>query len=126
MILLIDDLRDFLPQSRPQEYIVARTCAAGLAVLHELDSQGTAITELWLDHDLGGDDNIMPVVDYLNERGYNGNHFPVDNIYVHTMNSARVAAMLAGFERYGYTATRVVAKEHLINVIETQDESDDY
>jgi len=45
-----------------------------------------AILELWLDHDLGGDDTTMPVVNLLEELCFNGTPRDIGTIYVHTAN----------------------------------------
>ena len=42
------------------------------------------IGELWLDHDLSGDDTIRPVVLYLEERCFAGSPVEIGIIYVHT------------------------------------------
>ncbi|GLY26513.1 hypothetical protein Misp04_62440 [Micromonospora sp. NBRC 101691] len=57
-IVLVDDLRSFVDGRAAQ---VARTSAAGVEVLER--HRGRRLDELWLDHDLGGDDTIWPVVE---------------------------------------------------------------
>ncbi|WP_433516223.1 cyclic-phosphate processing receiver domain-containing protein [Nonomuraea sp. CA-143628] len=58
LILGIDDLRPLPRTSR-----VARTSEEGIQLLQE--HRDGFIDELWLDHDLGGDDSIMRVVTLL-------------------------------------------------------------
>lgn len=82
-IVLIDDLRSFV-DGRAAE--VARTSAAGVELLdrhrnHRLD-------ELWLDHDLGGDDKIWPVVEVLERAAFEGRPFNVGAVIIHSANPA--------------------------------------
>lgn len=105
-ILLIDDLRNF--RVAPEgELMVARTSQEALDYLKS--HEDTHFEQIWLDHDLGADDTIMVVVDYLNERAFFDNHVDVDVIYIQSSNPVGVKQMLAGFNRYGYYAQRVDA-----------------
>lgn len=113
MILLIDDLRNFRVALAARPHIVARTSEAGLEALRDLDVEEKHIDELWLDHDLGGDDTIMPVVDYLSERAFNERPLSIGRIFVHTQNSVGAKQMLASLTRYGYNAVRVPAGDYL-------------
>lgn len=115
MIVLIDDLRSFLPPFDGREHVVARTSAAGLQTLRELVAAGTVITELWLDHDLGEHDDIMCVVDYLSERAANDEPVAINQVYVHTQNPAGARQMLVSLERYGYRVARMAPKDFLIS-----------
>ncbi|WP_309232287.1 cyclic-phosphate processing receiver domain-containing protein [Micromonospora tarensis] len=67
-IVLVDDLRSFV-DGRSAE--VARTSTAGVGLLDRYRDR--RLDELWLDHDLGGDDTNWPVVEVLervNRDGY--------------------------------------------------------
>lgn len=66
-IILVDDLRSFV-DGRPAE--VARTSAAGVELLDRRRSD--RLDELWLDHDLGDDDTIWPVVEVLERAAFEG------------------------------------------------------
>lgn len=77
MILVIDDLRTF-----PFEATYARTLDEALDFIMHLD----CIDELWLDHDLGGDDTVMPVVDEIVRRLHFGQAIKIGTVYVHTDN----------------------------------------
>lgn len=55
-ILVIDDIREY------EGAVHARTSAIGLELL-----QSQQWDEVWLDHDLGGEDTIRPVVNWLDE-----------------------------------------------------------
>jgi hypothetical protein len=63
-ILIIDDLKSFLwaEQNAYNHVTYARTLADGLALV-----QKTNFEEIWLDHDLGGEDTIRPIVRWLEE-----------------------------------------------------------
>jgi hypothetical protein len=76
-VLVVDDLRHF---PFPARY--ARTSKRALALL----ARTPTLDELWLDHDLGGSDTTIPVVDWLAERAFAQNPYPVGQIYVHTAN----------------------------------------
>ena len=97
-VLVIDDLRTF---TFPARY--ARTSGEGLDALatHE------PLTELWLDHDLGGDDTIMPVIDHLAERAFNEQPYPVARIVIHTSNPSGAETMERVLRRWGYPVVRV-------------------
>lgn len=95
--LVIDDLRTLGDMPH------ARTSAEGLEMLRA--SQGLNI--LWLDHDLGGGDTIMPVLDWLCERSFLGDPFPVGEIRVHSMNPVGASFVVRSLERYGYNVRRV-------------------
>lgn len=64
-ILLVDDERSFRPGiADGYEVTVARTSAEALKVLR---SASTPFVQVWLDHDLGGEDTAMPVARFLSE-----------------------------------------------------------
>lgn len=98
--LVIDDLRSFVDESRPVQY--ARTAQEGLDLLRRRDWEA-----IYLDHDLGPEEDSMVVVDYLCERAHHGHRFPVDVIYVHTQNPVGAANIIRSLERYGYHTQRI-------------------
>ena len=100
MILVIDDLRSF-----PFHATYARTSAQGLVALDAVDR----LDELYLDHDLGGDDTIMLCVDYLMERAYFGNPLPIGRVTVHTSNPPGAETIMRSLSQY-YRCRRVDAK----------------
>jgi hypothetical protein len=63
-VLMIDDLRTLSIQEETDLGVVtyARTSEAGLAVLHEWTSW-LGFHRIILDHDLGGEDTIRPVIE---------------------------------------------------------------
>ncbi|MEU5562464.1 cyclic-phosphate processing receiver domain-containing protein [Micromonospora musae] len=99
-IVLIDDLRSFVEDSRAVQ--VARTSAAGVEVLER--QRGQRVDELWLDHDLGGDDNIWPVVELLERAAFEERPFDIGVVYIHSANPAGAARVLQALRRWGYHA----------------------
>ena len=101
MTILVDDLRSFRDG---RDAIVVRSSAAALEAIR--DRVDTFVDELWLDHDLGGDDTIRPVSAHLEEIAYFGKPMQVGVIYVHSANAGAAEAVLKGLIRYGYNAYR--------------------
>ncbi|WP_430791467.1 cyclic-phosphate processing receiver domain-containing protein [Actinoplanes sp. G11-F43] len=97
MIVLIDDLRSFT-DDRPAE--VARTSAAGVALLHRL--HGTHLDELWLDHDLGGADTIWPVIEVLERAAFDDTPYDIGVIVIHSANPSGAAKMTQTLRRWNY------------------------
>ncbi|GAA2594802.1 hypothetical protein GCM10010435_87280 [Winogradskya consettensis] len=98
-IVLVDDLRDFT-DGRPAT--VARTSAEGVALLTALGS--ARIDELWLDHDLGGDDTIWPVVEILERAAFEGTRLDLGAVHVHSANPPGAAKVVQALTRWGYPA----------------------
>jgi len=92
MILVIDDLRTF-----NFEAVYARTSEEGLYAIGF-----PWFNEIWLDHDLGGDDTVMPVVLRLEEMGWEGIPYPANHIVVHSSNPPGVRNIRRALERYYY------------------------
>lgn len=92
-VLVIDDMRDF-GWGGWETY--ARTLEEGMEQL--LDPQGW--DEVWLDHDLGGDSTIRPLVLLLEEAAINGNHFPIGKIVICTDNSVGRDWIKAAIEKH--------------------------
>ncbi|QKW15091.1 cyclic-phosphate processing receiver domain-containing protein [Verrucosispora sp. NA02020] len=96
-IVLVDDLRSFV-DGRDAE--VARTSAAGVELLGRY--RDGRVDELWLDHDLGGDDTIWPVVEILERAAFEKRPLDIGVVYVHSANPAGVAKMAQVLRRWGY------------------------
>jgi len=79
MILVIDDVKTF-PFPDDVEVIYARTLSDGYRLLTE------NLDQLWLDHDLGGDDTIRPLVLMLAEAAYNGQPWSIGRIIICSLN----------------------------------------
>lgn len=101
-IVLIDDLRSFV---KPQpDALVLRTLPAALEWLKTLTVHDT-IEQLWLDHDLGEDENgevmeIIPFVNQLEEIAYFRNAPVIDEIIIHTSNGVGARKMIAALDRF--------------------------
>ncbi|MEV7603171.1 cyclic-phosphate processing receiver domain-containing protein [Kitasatospora sp. NPDC089797] len=102
VILGIDDLRPL-----PRATRIARTSREGLRLLQE--HRDTYIDELWLDHDLGGDDDILPVVTLLEEAAFNGQPFRIGTVFVHSANPIGAATVVQALTRWNYPVRRATA-----------------
>ncbi|BBH69043.1 hypothetical protein ACTI_57280 [Actinoplanes sp. OR16] len=102
-IVLVDDLRSF---ADGRIALVARTSAAGVQLLDQLRKR--RVDELWLDHDLGGDDTIWPVVEVLERAAFEETPFDVGAIYVHSANPVGAGKVAQVLGRWGYPV-RVVS-----------------
>ncbi|MBM7494446.1 hypothetical protein JOD64_005668 [Micromonospora luteifusca] len=96
-VVLVDDLRSFV-DGRSAE--VARTSAAGV---HLLDSyRGRRLDELWLDHDLGADDTVWPIVEVLERAAFEDRPFDIGVINVHSANPAGATKIAQVLRHWGY------------------------
>lgn len=96
-VILVDDLRSFT-DGRSAE--VARTSVAGLALLQA--HRDKRVDELWLDHDLGENDTIWPVVEVLEHAAFEGHPFDISAVYIHSANPSGAAKMAQALRRWGY------------------------
>ncbi|MFE5325381.1 cyclic-phosphate processing receiver domain-containing protein [Embleya sp. NPDC056575] len=99
IILGIDDLRPL-----PWATRIARTSADGIRLLHE--HRDRYVEELWLDHDLGGDDSILPVLTVLEEAAFDGRPFRIGTIFVHSANPTGAEAVVRSLTRWNYRVRR--------------------
>jgi len=97
--LFIDDERN-PPKREGVVYDVVRSSSAALGKLNDPERHYDAI---WFDHDLGGDDTTIPVLDRLSEMAFNGNPYPVSVIYVHTANPVGRKTIISSLTRWGYS-----------------------
>ncbi|WP_433465252.1 cyclic-phosphate processing receiver domain-containing protein [Spirillospora sp. CA-128828] len=102
VILGIDDLRPLPGATR-----IARTSQEGVLLLEE--HRDHEIDELWLDHDLGGDDSIMPVVSLLEEAAFEGRPFKIGMIFVHSANPSGAETVVRVLKRWDYPVRRATA-----------------
>jgi hypothetical protein len=102
VILGIDDLR-----ALPRATQIARTSHEGILLLEE--HRNDEIDELWLDHDLGGDDSIMPVVTVLEEAAFDGRPFNIGMIFVHSANPSGAETVVRVLKRWDYRVRRATA-----------------
>ncbi|MFG3280473.1 cyclic-phosphate processing receiver domain-containing protein [Streptomyces sp. NPDC048111] len=102
IILGIDDLRPL-----PRATRIARTSREGIALLEE--HRDRFVDELWLDHDLGGDDSILPVVTLLEEAAFHGRPFRIGMVYVHSANPIGSETVVRSLTRWNYPVRRATA-----------------
>ncbi|AUG81488.1 hypothetical protein CFP65_6858 [Kitasatospora sp. MMS16-BH015] len=102
VVLGIDDLRPL-----PQATRIARTSRAGIELLRE--HRDTFIDELWLDHDLGGEDSILPVVTLLEEAAFHGEPYRIGTVFVHSANPIGAETVVRSLLRWEYRVRRAVA-----------------
>ncbi|MEU4714358.1 cyclic-phosphate processing receiver domain-containing protein [Micromonospora purpureochromogenes] len=107
-IVLVDDLRSFVDGRTAQ---VARTSAAGIEGLER--HRGQRLDELWLDHDLGGDDTIWPVVEVLERAAFEGRPFDIGVVYVHSANPAGAARLMQALRRWDYEVRSAAGSPHV-------------
>ncbi|MGW9196638.1 cyclic-phosphate processing receiver domain-containing protein [Micromonospora chersina] len=96
-IVLVDDLRSFVDGRVAH---VARTSRAGIEALER--HLGQRLDELWLDHDLGEDDTIWPVVEVLERAAFEERPFDIGVVYVHSANPAGAGKITQALRRWGY------------------------
>ncbi|MEU8022620.1 cyclic-phosphate processing receiver domain-containing protein [Micromonospora haikouensis] len=96
-VILIDDLRSFVDGRKAE---VARTSAAGVQLLDQY--RGRRLDELWLDHDLGGDDTIWPVVELLERAAFEGRPLDIGVVHVHSANPVGVTKIAQVLRHWGY------------------------
>ncbi|WP_339134813.1 cyclic-phosphate processing receiver domain-containing protein [Streptomyces sp. f51] len=103
VILGIDDLRPL-----PWATRIARTSAEGIKLLQE--HRNRFIDELWLDHDLGGDDDsILPVVTLMEEAAFDGRPFRIGTVFVHSANPIGAETVVRSLTRWNYQVRRTAA-----------------
>lgn len=102
VILGIDDLRPLPGVTR-----IARTSREGIQLLQE--HRSSFIDELWLDHDLGGEDTIMPVVSFMEEAAFNGQPFQIGTVFVHSANPVGADTVVRSLTRWNYQVRRATA-----------------
>ncbi|MFE4512756.1 cyclic-phosphate processing receiver domain-containing protein [Kitasatospora sp. NPDC056783] len=103
VVLGIDDLRPL-----PRATRIARTSHEGIRLLEEY--REGFVDELWLDHDLGGDDTVMPVVALLEKAAFDGRPFRIGTVFVHSANPVGAATVVRSLARWGYRVRRTTAQ----------------
>lgn len=102
-ILVIDDLREFSFKA-----IYARTSKEALDILYQ------EWDEIWLDHDLGEEDTIKPILDFIQEKSFYGDKtFDNTQFIVHSANPYGAKMMVAVLERCCYYVVRINANDFL-------------
>ena len=101
LTVLVDDARTFRDG---RAALLARSSQDALHLLGVLS--GTRIDDLWLDHDLIGQDTAWPVVEFLTRRAEEGAALPVTQIHVHTANVRAGHRMVTTLAKAGYPVKR--------------------
>lgn len=109
--LVIDDQREF---DDGREAVYAKTSTEGIEALQS----NPVLDELWLDHDLGWGDTIMPVINLMLEMFHNDTPFEIGTVFIHTYNPAGERGMRASMERMGYDFKRVDGIDHRLYDVE--------
>ncbi|OIJ63219.1 hypothetical protein WN71_035315 [Streptomyces mangrovisoli] len=95
----MDDLRPL-----PWATRIARSSREGVELLQE--HRDCFIDELWLDHDLGGDDSILPVVTLLEEAAFDGRPFRIGTVFVHSANPIGAETVVRSLTFWNYRVRR--------------------
>lgn len=101
LTVLIDDVRGF-KDARPA--LVARSSKEALRLLEGLGRR--RIDHLWLDHDLGGEDTIRPVIDVMVQLASTGSPLNVGQVHIHTANVGAGHQMGVELRTAGYPILR--------------------
>ena len=98
LTVLVDDVRGFRDK-RPA--LVARSSQEALDLLNELRDE--RIADLWLDHDLEGEDTIRPVVELLVLLAKEGTPQDVGQVHIHSSNVGAGHWMGVELQAAGYS-----------------------
>ncbi len=96
---LVDDVGRFVDD---RDCVVYRTSQDAVAGLRALAEAGTALDQLWLDHDLGGGDTIRPVLALLEELALGGRPLRIGKAFVITSNPTGGHLIGGVLRRLGY------------------------
>jgi len=102
-VLVIDDVKEFtFPADCDVQY--ARTLEDGFAQLERIFKlpliEAPVEFELWLDHDLGGEDTIRPLCLSLAEMAYYDNTYPLTRIVICSLNPVGIKWMESTLSPY--------------------------
>jgi hypothetical protein len=104
LTVLVDDVRGFRDK-RPA--LVARSSQEALHLLDELRDK--RIADLWLDHDLAGEDTLRPVVELLVRLANEGTPQNVGQVHVHSSNVGAGHRMVVQLDSAGYSVVHSYA-----------------
>ncbi len=90
-MLVVDDRR-VMP-------FAARYARTSARAIHMLGRSGH-LQQLWLDHDLGGDDTGMAVADWMAEQAFLGHPLDVECIFVHSANGPGAQRLVLTLQRW--------------------------
>jgi hypothetical protein len=111
-VLVVDDVKVF-PFPDTYEVVYARTLSDGLDHLF-----ARKWDEIWLDHDLGGDDDIRPLVRLLEKRAFNGHPPSVGHVVICSFNPSGQHYIRTSLEKY-YPVTICVTPEQILDRLGT-------
>jgi len=109
-VLVVDDERRFPLLEHDYDVHYAATSEWAFALLDDFVCDFGGIDELWLDHDLGGSDTTMSLVNQLEEMAHQGFPYPVDLIVIHTANPVAAPKMAQALSPY-YNVRRLSMAE---------------
>ncbi len=69
--------------------------------------------ELWLDHDLGGEDTIWPVVEVLERAAFDERPFDIGVVFIHSANPPGAAKIGQALGRWGHHVSSVPGSTHV-------------
>ena len=102
--VLVDDVRDF---KDGRSAVVLRTSAEAVAYVQGL--HGRWVDQLWLDHDLVGEDTVQPLIDLLVADAAHGRPLRVGRIWVHSSNIREGHRVVHELQAAGYPVQRSYA-----------------
>ncbi len=106
-ILVVDDERVL----NLRDSVHVQTCNEALVFLEGQP----VIDELWLDHDLGPDEDVMRLVDHLCEMAFFEMGYEIGRIVVHTMNPVGAENIIRALNRY-YPVHRVNVTPYILDI----------
>jgi len=95
LVVVVDDLGVFGFNA-----MYLRTLGAALDWLESWSSRPTPVEELWLDHDLGGEDTVRPFVIRLEELTVVGGPLPIRTIKICSSNPVGVRYIQQALSRH--------------------------
>lgn len=114
LVLVVDDERDIRRDLVPSgtDVVVCRSSSEAISSIREISDSHRPVEQIWFDHDLGGDDTIMPFVHEIVELHQRGLLPPVGQFVVHTSNPVGAELLMKILEDVGNTV-RVYAGTYL-------------
>lgn len=112
--MVIDDERTLVKPGHDVHHV--RTSKDALQVLQS-DSPGVQKSwdALYLDHDLGGEDTIRPIVDFLEEKVFFGDPLDIGCIFAHTANPVGADYILKSrLLNSAYSVSRVGLEDFIV------------
>ena len=112
-VVVLDDERRFNPDRDSTLNVEIDYFVSSASCLDFLSRRGlsTPLDELWLDHDLGGDDTSRPLVMEMASDAFWQHPWSVNTVYIHTANPVGakwIESTLAPF----YSVVRVAAADY--------------